>query len=348
MTVLRQQAVIALPDREAQQRRRRAAAVDKQVLLAAVAAVERGKAHQAAYADGAVRHPHRPQVIEIVRPEEVAQPVGERIGAARRQTVQVAAVNPQAHADFRVRQGLHDEPVAQVGQLGLLAAQELAPRRYVEEEIAHVDAGARRAADVVHVLQLAGRNHDFGAVHLALAAGREPEARHGRDGRQGFAAKAKRVDVLDIVNVAYLAGGMPLDGQQRVVAVQARAVVAHGNQLAAAGSQLDIDLRGAGINGVFGQLFQSRCRPLHDLAGGDLVGHRLRKHADILLLRHGVRVRAERKTCNAQRVNALQGQPRITRISLMGKEKLSHPCQSVQSVVKTGRVCGYVARAGIG
>ena len=73
---------------------------------------------------------------------------------------------------------------------------------------------------------------------------------------------------------------MAFDGQERVVAIHAGAVVAHPDQAPAAVHHLGLDARGPGIDRVFDQLFEGRGGPLDNLAGGDLVDHRIGQHAD--------------------------------------------------------------------
>ena len=62
--------------------------------------------------------------------------------------------------------------------------------------------------------------------------------------------------MLYVVDVADLRCGLPLEGEKRVVARHAAAVVAHGNEIASACDDGDVDPRGAGVDGVFQQLLE--------------------------------------------------------------------------------------------
>ena len=73
---------------------------------------------------------------------------------------------------------------------------------------------------------------------------------------------------------------MALEGQQGVVAVHALAVVGDADQLAPARLDLDADALGSGVQRVLQQLLHHRSRPVHHLAGGDLVGDLVGKYAD--------------------------------------------------------------------
>ena len=77
---------------------------------------------------------------------------------------------------------------------------------------------------------------------------------------------------------------MTLEGEQRIVALHADAVVADANRLAAALLDGDVDRRGAGVERVLDQLLHGRRWSLDHLAGGDLVCDRRWEHCDA---RHG-------------------------------------------------------------
>ena len=66
--------------------------------------------------------------------------------------------------------------------------------------------------------------------------------------------------------------GVALEGQQGVVAHHAAAVVGDPQQTPAAGLDLDADVGGAGVEGVFEKLLDYRGGALDDFAGGDLIG----------------------------------------------------------------------------
>ena len=73
---------------------------------------------------------------------------------------------------------------------------------------------------------------------------------------------------------------MPFEGQQCVVAVHPLAIIRNANQAPSAGFHLDADTRGAGVEGVLEQLLHDRSGTVDHLAGGDLIGHLVRKNSD--------------------------------------------------------------------
>ena len=90
---------------------------------------------------------------------------------------------------------------------------------------------------------LAAGDFDARAGGLLGGARFEQQPRHGRDGRQRLAAKAERRDGEQVLDVAQFAGGVALEGQQRVVAQHAAAVVDDADQPPPAGFDLDAQAR---------------------------------------------------------------------------------------------------------
>ena len=73
---------------------------------------------------------------------------------------------------------------------------------------------------------------------------------------------------------------MAFEGQQGVVAVHPMAVVRDADEPPSARLDLDTDAAGSGVERVLQQLLHHGSRPVHHLAGGDLVGNLVRKNAD--------------------------------------------------------------------
>ena len=212
------------------------------------------------------------------RAVEVAHAVEQVVG--RRQAVDVGVVRAQDEFHAHVGQRLQQEGLPDMGEFGLGGTQELAAGGHVEEQVAHGDIRAARRAGVAHVLDLAAEDQDFRAGGGAFPVGDEGKLRDGGDGREGLAPEAQRGDRIEILELAQLAGGVAFDGQQRVVAVHARSVVADAHEPAAAVDHFDLDARGAGVHGVLDQFLEDGRGALDDLPRGDLVDHRVGQDAN--------------------------------------------------------------------
>jgi hypothetical protein len=89
---------------------------------------------------------------------------------------------------------------------------------------------------------------------------------------------------LQVIRRADLARRVTIQRQQRVIAVHAVAVVGHADLRLPAIAHRHVHARRAGVKRVLDQLLHHRCRPLHHLARGDLVGQRIRQ--DVNATRH--------------------------------------------------------------
>ncbi len=231
------------------------------------------------------RHPPpqlKPRTFEIDKQGVVHKRGAANLGDApgslglsgrRAPTVDDPAVVFQRQADLKGRQRQALEHVLDTPVFGIFCAKEFAPRRGIEKQIADLDRGAYRVRRRFH----RGRhippfgNDAIGAV-TAFGQTCEHQTRHRTDARQSFAAKAERGHRFEIIENSDFAGGMTRKRKLEVFALNAATVVAHAHQLNAAGLDLDIYLGGAGVHGIFQQLFDHRGGTLNHFSGGDLVG----------------------------------------------------------------------------
>jgi hypothetical protein len=109
---------------------------------------------------------------------------------------------------------------------------------------------------------------------------RQRETRHCRDRRQRLAAEAERAHALEIVERLDLARGVARERENELVDGNAVAVVAHAACAHATLLGVDLDAGCARVERVLEQLLQHGGWALDDLARGDLVDERRRKHAN--------------------------------------------------------------------
>ena len=218
------------------------------------------------------------------RTEEIANAFLERCAGG--EAVGLAAVERQGEADVGMGEGMDGKDGADVSFLGGECAEELAACGDVAEEIAHLHACAGRRTAVGNLGEGAGVDDEAGAGFVVRAARDEGEARDGGDGRDCLAPEAEGVDVFDVVDVADLRRGLPLEGEKRIVARHSAAVVAHGHEVTSAGDYSDVDARRAGVEGVLEQFLEDGRWPLDDLSGGDLVCHVERQQAYVSVSLH--------------------------------------------------------------
>ena len=88
---------------------------------------------------------------------------------------------------------------------------------------------------------------------------------------KGLAAKAERGNPGEILRAPDLARGVASEGQLRIGAVHATAVVIHSDQAHSALRDRDTDAGGLGVEGIFNQLLDDRGRAFDNLSSGDLI-----------------------------------------------------------------------------
>src|ERR1043165_8338815 len=115
-------------------------------------------------------------------------------------------------------------------QLRLFGAQELLPRRNVEEEVAYANRASGAGGDLVAAQDLATRHVHSTSSGLFGRPRLKQEARDRRDRRQRLTTEPEGRDLIEIFDVVQLAGGMPLESKQGVIAQHAATVVTNPNQ----------------------------------------------------------------------------------------------------------------------
>ena len=183
------------------------------------------------------------------------------------------AVVAQMKSHVEARQGQTADHFLQMLELGLFSFEKLAPRRRVEEQVAHLNRGTYRMGSRLHA-----RRHvaPFGLYLPGLiglgGARSQGQASNRTDRGQGLATEAQAKHLLQVFQLANFAGGMSRQSQRQIICGDAAAVVTHAQQLGAALLDVHFDAPGAGVQTVFQQLLDHRGGPLNHLAGGDLVG----------------------------------------------------------------------------
>ena len=195
---------------------------------------------------------------------------------------------PIVAAQFEVDPGQHQgqapHPVGDVPPFGPLALEELAARGNLGEQFGDFDPGSRRSARSPFAKNLATLEIDRVALVAVARPGVQPELRNRSDGRQGLTPKAKARDVLETGEICEFAGGMSSEGHTGFPRGHSVSVVCHRDQGASAIANIHSNSRSSRVERVLDQLLDHRCRPLDNLAGGDLVDQFARKQLDPAIL----------------------------------------------------------------
>ena len=99
---------------------------------------------------------------------------------------------------------------------------------------------------------------DIAAERPSFLAGRHLNVCYRCDTRQGFPSKAKTAHVHKVVDGAYLAGGIALEGEFYLGSGDSATVVGYTDEVDAAPPALDVNLGRVGIQGVLDEFFHDR------------------------------------------------------------------------------------------
>ncbi len=228
-----------------------------------------GRTDDAAHPHAAALPVHRDEVSVRLAAERLDRALRERLTRPCREREPPAA--PERERDVRTREREPDDRFGDVPRLGRRRAHELAARRGVVEEVAHLDGGPARPADRTDLAEHPALDVHAGPVAILARRGLEPEARHRRDRGERLTAEAHRRDRGEPRGVAELGRRVALERQGRVVAVQAAAVVRDPDEREATLLHVDRDRARARVERVLDELLHHRGGALDHLPGGDLV-----------------------------------------------------------------------------
>ena len=289
MTPVEQHVAIGLAYRVGHQLVAHHAAVDVEVLQIGLAARIGRQSNPAPQAHAAAVDLDRQRLLEERRAAHAGHsPRTAEFVRCLVQRQHGLAVVAQMEGDVEMCQSQLLDHLLQVIELGLLGLEKLASCRGVEEQVAHLDRGTDRVCRRLHACgHVATFGLDLPGLRRIGRARGQGEPRHRANRGQRLTAKAQTADLLQILQITDLAGGMPRQSQRQVVGGNPAAVVAHLEQLDAALLDFDVDPPRAGIQAVLQQFLDHRGRPLDHLTGSNLVRQPRAQQLDARHLAHG-------------------------------------------------------------
>ena len=288
MAIARQHVGIGAAHRADQQTVLHRAAIDEQVLVIGHPAVEGRQA----------RHPGEPRrsALQIDRHtilgqfarDDLGNAAGQSLARLYRQHPPSVMLEHEAHIGPGHRQS--PDHIEAGGIFAARAAQELAPRRNLAEQVLDPDPGSRRQGCRPFLDQGAMIDHTPPA--LARRTGPAFQRQPGDTGnrRQRLAPEAEGRDQLDMI-VGQFGGGVAFQRQCHFCRAHPAAVVGHFDPAEPTLGQAHSDAARVRIDRVFDQFLERRRRPFDHFARGNAVDQVLGQAAN---LRHGICLAAKR------------------------------------------------------
>ena len=125
-------------------------------------------------------------------------------------------VQADRHDGSTVRQGQASKDLADVAYFGGRRLEEFPPHRRVVEQMAHLDARARRPIPRPGGTQVAALAGDLRPDQLFLRTGLQLHLSYGSDRRQSLAAETEGGDAKQIIGAGELARGVAGESQRQI------------------------------------------------------------------------------------------------------------------------------------
>ena len=160
-----------------------------------------------------------------------------------------------------------------IGGFGGGFFQKLQPGRKVVKQVPDHHCGALWTAHRLGVHPSPALNGGPGAQFFLQGFGEQLHLGHRGNGCQGFSPESQSGDLLQILPLLKLTGGVAQKGGGDILPGNAHAVIGNSKVADAPFFQLHGNGGGFGVNGVFQQFLHHRGRALHHLPGGNQLRH---------------------------------------------------------------------------
>ena len=152
----------------------------------------------------------------------------------------------------------------------------------VVEHIPDYNGSTRRTTGIGKIHLLTAVDHIAAAGDALRCAGEHLHPTDGGNGSQCLPTETKGSYAVEVLRSGHLAGSMADKGGRQVLLLNTGTVIGDTDVTDASVFDLNSDLLGTGIDGVFQQFLDDRRRPLHHLTGGNELCHLWRQNMDTL------------------------------------------------------------------
>src|SRR5439155_3450848 len=196
---------------------------------------------------------HRNKTVEQAAAEYLKRPFAQVLG--RRNSQNFAAIICHRKSNFGMRESVMGNNARQMIILRGLRAHKFPTRRCIEKQVTDQNGRPPIACSVLYIDQLSAFHDNASGGLIILGFGRKFNLCNRRDRSQSFAAKTECDDLRKIIECPNFGSSMPLECENRIVALHAFAIVHDPHQAATAKFDIDLDSLSARIYRIFNKLF---------------------------------------------------------------------------------------------
>src|SRR2546421_8377698 len=160
-----------------------------------------------------------------------------------------------------------------VAYFGIAALEKLQACGNGTKEVPHGQRGAFGRSCRAHLRDLPVGGMNLGTLFCSTMATEQGDLGYGGNACQSLAAKAQGADMLQIVNLRYLAGCMACQCHLQLIRRDARAIVDDTNKLQDTIHQVNANLPCSRVDTILDKFFDNGCWPLNDFSRGNFRGY---------------------------------------------------------------------------
>jgi len=162
-----------------------------------------------------------------------------------------------------------------MAELHTVGLEEVASCRHIEKQILHRNGSSVSGSSGSMLFHFRTLYQQQSACAVLGHLSAQFHMGNSGDRSQGLASEALGSQVEKIVSRTEFGGSMPFEAQAGVVKTHALAIIHHLYQGASGILDNQLDIVSARVHGVFEQFLHYGGRPLDDLTGRNLIGHRI-------------------------------------------------------------------------
>jgi hypothetical protein len=209
------------------------------------------------------------ELVQKILPAQVADPVNEPIH--RRGLEGGRMIANEGKADIGVTNCVQQELVLNVAHFGVFASKEFPARGKIEKKRPRLNHRTWSFSGGTNGFDPAALYRNFRSLNCPVWSSCHTEPGNARDAWQRLTAKAEGANSSQIMAGSNFACCVAFQAEQGIVSIHPDAIIYDADRSGTSSHDRHFDPGRSGIDAVFDQLFDHRCRPFDHFACRDLT-----------------------------------------------------------------------------